>query len=377
MSQIDFLILFSILFGEFYCISKIPQKELTDNYWKYLFPIALSFVLIIGLRYGWGNDYMAYKWRIEHPSLDEDLFFGSINAFLAGIGMNYVCVFLLYALCMVWGGFLYLKSFKDNKYMLVLFLPAMFYSATFMIRQGFALAFVFFGFYYLASRKYIQSALFLIFAIKIHTGILTLVLCPLIFMLIKKWYDKPFPYRIIIPLYLMVSLLQNSASQFFAQHMSNAFAFLDYFGKFSSYSENNDQWFGEDGISDIYQQSELTMFLSIAFETAIIYLGSIALKYRKDRRIICFYNTVIVGLFIMRIGYLLEIIHRIGQSIMSFYFIPLGFSLFVLLPMLKRRQLKSMEAIFVRIFVSFGVLYLVLYYGRVIFMSPTYEFVWS
>ena len=79
----------------------------------------------------------------------------------------------------------------------------------------------------------------------------------------------------------------------------------------------------------------------------------------------------------MRIGYLLEIIHRIGQSIMSFYFIPLGFSLFVLLPMLKRRQLKSMEAIFVRIFVSFGVLYLVLYYGRVIFMSPTYEFVWS
>lgn len=261
--------------------------------------------------------------------------------------------------------------------MLVLFLPAMFYSATFMIRQGFALAFVFFGFYYLASRKYIQSALFLIFAIKIHTGILTLVLCPLIFMLIKKWYDKPFPYRIIIPLYLMVSLLQNSASQFFAQHMSNAFAFLDYFGKFSSYSENNDQWFGEDGISDIYQQSELTMFLSIAFETAIIYLGSIALKYRKDERIVCFYNTVIVGLFIMRIGYLLEIIHRIGMSIMSFYFIPLGFSLFVLLPMLRMRQLKPMEAIFVRIFVSFGVLYLVLYYGRVIFMSPTYEFVWS
>lgn len=377
MSQLDFFILYFILFGEFYCISRIPQKKLTNNYWKYLFPIAFSFVLIIGLRYGWGNDYLPYKWRIEHPTLDEDRFYGSVNAFLIGIGLNYACVFVIYALCLVWGGFLYLKSFNDNKYMLSLFLPAMFFVATFMIRQGFSTAFVFFSFYFMARKKYLLGLAFLAIAIKVHTGILTFVLCPIVFMLMRKWYSKPFPYWIVIPAYLFVSIVQETSSQFFAQHMSDSFTFLNNFGKFSSYSDNNDYWFGEEGINESYQQSGLTMFLSIAFETAIIYLGYIALKYRKDDRIVCFYNSVIVGLFVMRIGFLLEIIHRIGMSIMSYYFIPLGFSLFVLLPMIKKKQLKSFETKLVRLSVTLCVLYLSLYYGRLILMSPNFGFIWS
>lgn len=196
-------------------------------------------------------------------------------------------------------------------------------------------------------------------------------------MLMRKWYSKPFPYWIVIPAYLFVSIVQETSSQFFAQHMSDSFTFLNNFGKFSSYSDNNDYWFGEEGINESYQQSGLTMFLSIAFETAIIYLGYIALKYRKDDRIVCFYNSVIVGLFVMRIGFLLEIIHRIGMSIMSYYFIPLGFSLFVLLPMIKKKQLKSFETKLVRLSVTLCVLYLSLYYGRLILMSPNFGFIWS
>ena len=102
--------------------------------------------------------------------------------------------------------------------MLSLFLPAIFFLATFMIRQGFSTAFVFLGFYYLARKKYILGLAFLIIAIKIHTGILTFMLLPVFFSLIRKWYCRPFPYIIIIPLYLFVAILQDAASSFFGEH---------------------------------------------------------------------------------------------------------------------------------------------------------------
>ena len=79
----------------------------------------------------------------------------------------------------------------------------------------------------------------------------------------------------------------------------------------------------------------------------------------------------------MRVGFLLEIIHRIGMSVMSWYFIPLGFSLFTLSPLLKRNVLGGMERKLVITSRFFCVLYLVLYYGRLVLMSPTYEFVWN
>lgn len=377
MSNIDFIVLYSFLFALFYCLSRLPQRELNERYWAVLSPVIISFALIIGLRYGWGNDYLFYKWRIEHPAQDEDMFFGSLNMFLTGMGLNYARVFSFYALCLVWGGFLYIKSFRDNRYMLSLFLPAIFFLATFMIRQGFSTAFVFWGFYYMARKKYILGLAFLIIAIKIHTGILTFMLLPVFFSLIRKWYCRPFPYIIIIPLYLFVAILQDAASSFFGEHMAEAFSFLENFGKFSSYSDQSDYWFGTDGISESYQQGVLTRFLSIAFETSIIYLGAIALKYKKDERVVCLYNTVILGMFIMRVGFLLEIIHRIGMSVMSWYFIPLGFSLFTLSSLLKRNVLGGMERKLVITSRFFCVLYLVLYYGRLVLMSPTYEFVWN
>lgn len=377
MSQIDFILLYIFLFALFYAISQIRQGFLDRNYWQVMLPILLSFTLVIGLRYGWGNDYMSYKYRFEHPYHDEDPFFGSINGLLGKMGFNYVGAFLTYALMLCWGGFLYLKSYKNNKYMLALFLPAIFYSATFMIRQGFATSFLFFGFYYLRKRKFLWAGLFLLLAVKTHTGILTVMLLPILFGIIQKWYDKPLPYKIVIPVYVVIALAQDASSAWFASHMSDAFAFLENFGKFSSYSDRSDYWFGEEGISDIYVQSVFTKYITVAYEASVLYLSALALKYRREGRVVVFYNTVVVGMFIMRIGFLLEIIHRIGQSIMSYYFIPLGFAMYVLRPMMKKKELKRIECKVVSLSMMVIVLYLVAYFGRIIFLSPTYKFVWN
>lgn len=377
MSNIDFIILYTYLFALFYAISRMRQTYINQNYWKTLFPILLSFTLIIGLRYGWGNDYLAYKYRFEHPYQDEDRFFGSINGMLGKMGFNYVGAFLTYAIMLCWGGFAYLRSYRNNKYMLALFLPAIFYSATFMIRQGFATSFVFFGFSYLQKKKYLWGALFFLLAVKIHTGILTVMLLPLLFMFIQKWYDRALPYKIVIPIYVAIALAQDASSAWFASNMSDAFTFLENFGKFSSYSDRSDYWFGEEGINDIYVQSEFTKYISIAFETSVLYLSALALKYQKEWRIVVFYNTVVVGMFIMRIGFLLEIIHRIGQSIMSYYFIPLGFAIYILLHKIRRKELNFAEHKMSLLAITSVIFYLVAYFGRIIFLSPTYKFVWN
>lgn len=377
MSNIDFIILYTYLFALFYAISRMRQSYITQNYWKTLFPVLLSFTLIIGLRYGWGNDYLSYKYRFEHPYQDEDRFFGSVNGMLGKIGFNYVGAFLTYAIMLCWGGFAYLRSYRNNKYMLALFLPAIFYSATFMIRQGFSTSFVFFGFSYLHKKKYLLATAFLLFAVEIHTGILTVMLLPFLFMLIQKWYDRPLPYKIVIPVYVAIALAQDTSSAWFASNMSDAFTFLENFGKFSSYSDRSDYWFGEEGINDIYVQSAFTKYISIAFEASVIYLSALALKYRQEGRIVVFYNTVVVGMFIMRIGFLLEIIHRIGQSIMSYYFIPLGFAMYVLLPKIRRRELNVAEYKTIILAITAVFFYIVAYFGRIIFFSPTYKFVWN
>ena len=61
MSSIDFIILYTALFGLFFSISQIRQKAINRNVLTWGVPIIIAFVIIIGMRYGWGNDYMSYK----------------------------------------------------------------------------------------------------------------------------------------------------------------------------------------------------------------------------------------------------------------------------------------------------------------------------
>ena len=66
MSNIDHIVLFSLLFGLFFKVVKMPQAKLEKNYWLVLSPLIISYILIIGLRYGWGNDWWGYRARSAH-----------------------------------------------------------------------------------------------------------------------------------------------------------------------------------------------------------------------------------------------------------------------------------------------------------------------
>lgn len=126
MSIIDHILLFTLLFAIFFAITRIPQKQINAHYWCILLIPIVCYSLILGCRYGWGNDYLWYKYRIEYPFRydDEDWGFGSINLLLKNIGFNYVCVYILYSLVFILGAFTFIRDYANNKYLLAFFLPA-------------------------------------------------------------------------------------------------------------------------------------------------------------------------------------------------------------------------------------------------------------
>ena len=87
MSTFDHIFFFTLLFSVFFTITRADQRNLNKNYWNYLLLPILLYVIIIGCRYGWGNDYFWYKFRIENPNAydEEEIGFKIINLFFKSI----------------------------------------------------------------------------------------------------------------------------------------------------------------------------------------------------------------------------------------------------------------------------------------------------
>lgn len=376
MSNIDFIILYTFLFGAFALIAFARQRYIDKNYWNYLSLFVILFTLIIGLRYGWGNDYLSYKYRMQHPQGDEDEFYGLTNTFLSCIGFNYVMTYMLYAFLLVTSVFKLVRNFPYNKYMLALFLPAMFFIGTSTIRQGFATSFLLLGMAYIYERKWIKAVIAILLSVNIHTAILIPMSLFVGFYALSLVWKKPLPLIIVLPLYIVVSFSTDAVSSWFVGNFASSFDWLSNFGKFESYADRSSYWFGEEGLSDIYEQSTFALILSTLFQSSYIYIAYKAINIEKNsRNIIYLYNSTVLGLFILRIGMLLEIIHRIGDTMFAFYFIPLGFAFSTYRS--HWNTLKKKDRYLFVLSLVFILSYLILYYGRFILMSPGYGFVWN
>lgn len=379
ISNIDFIFLYTILFGAFASIAFTKQRFIDKNYWSYLSIFIILFTLIVGLRYGWGNDYLSYKYRIEHPAEDEDVFYGLTNKILREVGFNYITTYMLYAFLLITGAFKLIRCYPDNRYMLALFLPAMFFIGTSTIRQGFATSFLLFAIAFLYKKKWIEAFVATFLSVNIHTAILIPILLFIGFYALTFVWKKPLPWKIVLPLYIVCAFNTDTVSTWFVGNFENSFDWLSNFGKFESYSDKSSYWFGEEGLNSIYEQSTFALVLSILFHSAYIYIGYKALALSSignvHRNVLYLYNTTIIGLFVFRIGMLLEIIHRIGDTLFAFYFIPLGFALSTYnnkWQSLKKKERKRFTFALVLI-----MCYIILYYGRFIIMSPGYMFVWN
>lgn len=373
MSNLDHIVLFCLLFAIFFTLSRVNQQILNKHYWKIVAIPIILYSLILGCRYGWGNDYLWYKRRMENPYYysEEDFGFQSLNLLIKEIGLNYVGGYIIYSLLYIIGAFVLIKDFKQNKYMLTFFLPATLLQSTYTIRQSVAHSFIFLALHYFFKKNWGVMISMVLIAYSIHPAALLLII-PIIICFFLK--NKVIPWQISIPIYTATALL----TDFFSSHISTMFMqylpMLSLDNKFNSYIQN-EYWFNENAIQEEWKQGTLTLLLSMAFHISIFYTGYLALKYRPNFKVAYFYNTVIIGFILQRLFWTFEIFRRIATPYTILYFIPLGYVFFFWKN--NRNRLSILEKKQFAIGIALILIYLILYYGRFIWQSPQYDFFWN
>lgn len=380
MSNIDHIIFFLFLFIVFYFITRLPQKYINENFWKIaIFPI-IGYSFILGCRYGWGNDYFWYKFRIENPYAydDEEIGFRLINVFLNYIGFNYVATFVVYSFIFIFLGFIFIKDYKYNKYMIALFLPATLILETFTIRQSLSTSFIFLALHFIYNKKYIHTFISISIVFFVHGGNITVLLPLLISLLISKYLTKePISWKITIPIYILFSLFSKQFEQYAFSIINDVTSSISLDNRFQSYIDNSDFWFSSEGSEDKYKQSTLTLTLSMLFHISIIYLCNKMIIKKNDGtyHVVFIYNCIVISLLLLRLFFTYEILRRIAETIFQFYFVPLGYALFIYHN--TKIKLTNIESLFCRLSISCIYTYIILFFGRFILQSPTYKFIWN
>lgn len=375
MSPIDHIALFLLLFFVFFCIAKGKQRYINNNYWLFLAIPILLYCFVLGFRYGWSHDYLWYKYRFEHPFFykAEDVGFLSLNLSIRSLGLNYVGAFFIYSLIFVVAAFAMLKTYKNNKYMLALFLPLTIEFSTSAIRQAVAHAFVFLAFMFInRGIKWLAAVVLMVLCVYyVHPAALVTVGIGLVCFF---FWNRPFNVGVLVTLYLFVAFFSFSLAELFARKMPIWIQYIPLVGtSFSSYQENAELWFSE--INQERIQSLPAFLLQTVYCCSFMYLTSVALNYRFNKYVGYIFNLSVIGIFLERIFKLGEIMLRFSLPLTSMEFVPLGYALYIYTKIF--RNLTGNERLYVS-FALYGIfVYLALYYGRFIFLNDFCGFVWN
>jgi hypothetical protein len=391
MSIVEHIILFSFLILFFTFWGKY-NYNVKNNYkfWFYAMIPILLFSLITGMRYGWGNDYMWYKYQFEH-ALSNDFVLQEtpfvwrfLNQLMNKIGLNYVGAFVVYSIVPVTCAFVLVRSYgKESKYMYAFIIPAILFSITFTIRQGFSTSFLFLALYFFNVKKWAGVLISVLFAGVFHVGTLVVVMIMIVFKLFTN--KRPINWKIAVPLLLFFTYFFDVSTVSGISNLLSNFSLRD--SNYSNYLENSDRWFSVEAINiEAFERGLFANTIWSLFYISFIYLGYKALKIKPNFEIIYLYNSVVFGIIFYQATRWFEIWRRFAEPLISFYFIVLGYSLFVLsrryvsykdTTKLKRLKFYAINPVVYKIMVGIILLCLVLYWGRFLFYNPKADFFWN
>ncbi len=384
-SSFEHVFLFSLLFIVFFLWGKYCSQTEKSIYYSFLLLPILLYAFILGSRYGWGTDYISYKYRFEHAfSYNEDqIGFRLLNQFFNWIGFNYVGGFIAYSLIFIICAFVFVSSFEkeEARYMYILILPATLQLTSQAIRQGLALSFVLLALYFLNKKKWKFLIASFIIGLSIHYSIMITMAMILVFYFFTK---KTIPIKLSIPLYLFFTFFFESGRIAIFSPYIHKYVHLN--SSYQGYIENADYWFGQNGVNEIYTQGHFTLILSSLFYLAVIYLGYYALKYNPSKKVIYLYNSMVFGIIFYRIVFLFEILRRIAEPLVMFYFVVFGFSIYslnqtkqysYLISKLHGFKLPRLSLYKFNFSIVIAIVYLILYIGRFLFLNPEAKFFWN
>ena len=379
MSNLDHIILFLFLFlfvplwGKYNC-----NKKGSEFWFSATFPILLASI-IIGCRY-WGADYLWYKYQFEHlnniavieEQRSQPVFFG-LNHLINWLGLNYVGAYIIYSFIYFIGVFQLFKSYKkESKYMYWFLVFAYIGFGTSIIRQGISIGRVMFSIPFLEQKKYAKFSLCAICACMVHSSSLLLIATIIFFQKFIIFTIKPI-YPILF--YLIIAFVYNPSNMEFIADSVQMLSFIT--PKFQGYIDNSNIWFSADAAQDEFTQSSSALMLNSLFVISIFYLGHLALKIKPNNRIAYMYNIVVVGYILLRMFFNFELLRRISTPMTMLYPIPLGYALYILLPLLKGKIITITTKKKILVSVSLVTIYLTLYWGRFLLQSPNFHFVWD
>ena len=372
MSIFEHIILFSILFIVYTFWGKYNVNKNGLKFWQAAIVPILLYVFITGSRYGWGKDYLWYRVQYEFAIFDpHQVAFNWLNQFLSFIEFNYVGAFMVYSFIFITCAFVFLRSFgTQSTYMYCFLLPATLSISTTFIRQGVGTAFMLLALVFLQNKKWIYMGIVAIIAYSFHSAtVLTFGIILGIFFLIKK----PIHYAISIPIYLFFTFIYDIGNTAFLADFLEQYVHLG--GKFQSYMDNSEKWFGETAIQEQYTQGLFATLTSSLFYISIFYLGYQALKIRKDKAIVYLFNVVVAGFILYRMVYSFELLNRMTLSLQMFYFVPLGYIFYVYFQDCQEPENYRLKKYF-RIGITVSLAYLFMYWGRFIFLNEEADFFW-
>lgn len=390
MSQSIHIILYVILFVVVYLFSNKANKHVTSKqFWTSATSIILLFIFIEGCRWGRGPDYLAYKYRFEHisPINEPQKGFLAYMTLLDGIGLNYVGLYMMNALIFIVGTFAFIrrtfdKEIADRMYFFAFL--SMFVKAESMIRQYIAVPFVFLAISCLIRKEWKWCAVWFLLSNSIHSGtIVMFVTVVLAYFLLKR--TIPYKY-LLIGLFLAYYVIPGGVlTGFFTDLLQKLnLGFLLASDHLSHYIENSDRWLGADSYIEAAEQTIVTKTLQFLFESSVVILGYKALSLKEKtgyqdsnealqmQVLRTFFNVTTVGFIFERLFFGFEIFQRMTGQLVIFWFVPLGYALYVYRNNSQMRKMKWNTAC-----VYLSAAYLVMYWGRFIFLNPTAKFIWD
>lgn len=330
--KFDYIVInFFLIFAFYVCGNYVSIKK--NNYWLGALVAIIMFVIVTGIRYNRGNDYQHYIDVYLNDTEDGQLLFTLFNQLCREVfAVSEYFIFSIYGIIFAICAMIFFKPLKlYAKYTFPLFIISFQFFEEYQIRQAFSYSFVFLYmnelFFKTNHKKRTKIVLCVIYAIisfSIHSAnILYLFVLSLSYVFFKK----KIPLTISIPLYLFASYL--FAKYVDLSPIQNVVILLgNYDSKFAQYAEHADHWFGEGGFVDEWSRNPIVKHIETLANVSLIYWGhysisKLGFNFKYERVFTTLYNMFVVGV-IGRMAFLnWELLARMSELFMHFWFIPL------------------------------------------------------
>lgn len=378
MSSVEHILLYLFLYC---CLILCDSAYRTTNTEKrkkatLLFTLlsVAAYVAVEGFRYGRGVDYFGYGPLYMHcfeRSIDQpgfEFIMKTIKTFDLSSTLPYGICFHGYALIFIVCLFVFYKNFHEKtKYFLFFACLATLYMTEWTIRQGVSMSLFLPGIYFLQRKKYAYTALFVLMSLSVHYGnavaIAIVIAC---FLVLNK---KPLPALVTVPLFIVLQ----SVFQMVMPYIETYIAMLDLSalgGNFQGYIDNYDNLMGAGAMERVESDWTRSRFASLT--TNLYYCSLLITGYivhKKYSQNVFLYNSFVICILVVEPFRLLANFTRPFLLGSILWFVPFSIATYYYKEISRNKLFKITYCLVIA--------YLVMYYGRYVFLNPEAKYVWD